>query len=112
MFFSGHETFLCGLNSCVHVVMYSYYFLAALGSHMQPYLWWKKYLTMFQIIQLSSVLVKNFVVIFGVASCGYPWQFSFLTAMLMILFLGLFTEFYIQEYTARAAREKSAQKTQ
>ena len=97
--------------------MYSYYFLAALGPHMQPYLWWKKYLTMFQIIQLSSVFVKNLVVIFGVpnylgvASCSYPWQFSFITAMLMILFLGLFTEFYIKEYTARAAKEK-AQKTQ
>jgi len=109
----GHETFLCGLNSCVHVVMYSYYFLAALGPHMQPYLWWKKYLTMFQIIQLSSALIKSLVVILGVNSCGYPWQFSLITAILMVLFLGLFIEFYIQEYKSKAAKEKAMQqKTQ
>lgn len=30
--------------------MYSYYFLSALGPHMQKYLWWKKYLTRMQIV--------------------------------------------------------------
>ena len=94
--------------------MYSYYFLAALGPHMQPYLWWKKYLTLFQIFQLSSVLIKNCVIILGFGTCGYPWEFSFMTAILMVLFLGLFTEFYIKEYTAAAARAKLVreQKTQ
>lgn len=35
--------------------MYGYYGLAALGPHMQKYLWWKKYLT---IIQIVSVTLK------------------------------------------------------
>merc|ERR1712037_726826 len=48
---NGHETFGGGLNCLVHVIMYGYYFLAALGPHMRPYLWWKKYLTTFQMIQ-------------------------------------------------------------
>ena len=50
----GHESFGGTLNSLVHVIMYSYYFLAALGPHMQKYLWWKKYLTTFQMIQVRS----------------------------------------------------------
>ena len=36
------------INASVHVIMYSYYFLAALGPHMQKYLWWKRYLTKLQ----------------------------------------------------------------
>ena len=36
----GHETFAAMFNSFIHIIMYSYYFLAALGPHMQPYLWW------------------------------------------------------------------------
>jgi hypothetical protein len=36
------------------------------------------------------------VVILGVSECGYPWQFSLITAVLMLLFFGLFAQFYIQ----------------
>lgn len=42
--------FLGFMNAFVHVVMYSYYFLAALGERVRPYLWWKKYLTALQIV--------------------------------------------------------------
>ena len=84
------------LNSVVHVLMYAYYFLAALGPHMQPYLWWKKYLTTFQMIQFTMVFVKSWVVISGYGNCGYPWQFSLITACLMMVFFGLFANFYVQ----------------
>ena len=90
--------------------MYSYYFLAALGPHMQPYLWWKKYLTTFQMIQFCCVFAKSLVVIFGVVDCGYPWQFSLITAVLMIGFFGLFAEFYVQNY--KTAKERAMQKVQ
>ena len=50
----GHESFGGFLNSIVHVIMYSYYFLAALGPGFQRYLWWKKYLTTFQMVQVSE----------------------------------------------------------
>jgi len=38
------------INSFVHVLMYTYYGLSALGPHMQKYLWWKKYLTRIQLV--------------------------------------------------------------
>ncbi|XP_017487169.1 PREDICTED: elongation of very long chain fatty acids protein 1-like, partial [Rhagoletis zephyria] len=39
------------LNSCCHTIMYSYYALSALGPQIQPYLWWKKYITQIQLLQ-------------------------------------------------------------
>ena len=41
------------LNCFVHIVMYSYYFLSGLGPSVQKYLWWKKYVT---VLQMVSVL--------------------------------------------------------
>lgn len=45
--------FLIGLiNSLVHVVMYLYYGLAALGPSVSKYLWWKRYLTSLQLVSI------------------------------------------------------------
>lgn len=48
------------LNSLVHVVMYTYYFIAALlGSNEKAkkrYLWWGRYLTQFQMFQFVTML--------------------------------------------------------
>ena len=41
------------LNSFVHVIMYSYYGLSAMGPAVQKYLWWKKYLTQLQLVNKS-----------------------------------------------------------
>nr|XP_018902200.1 PREDICTED: elongation of very long chain fatty acids protein 7-like [Bemisia tabaci] len=42
------------LNSFVHIWMYGYYFLAALGPSVQKYLWWKKHITQLQIESRKS----------------------------------------------------------
>ena len=104
---SGHATFGCGLNSLVHVVMYGYYFLAALGPAMRPYLWWKKYLTIFQLVQFVCIAVKSLVVVLGIVDCAYPWQMSLVWFFLVAMFFYLFMEFYLQEYNV-AAKKKAA----
>ena len=38
------------INCFVHIIMYSYYFLAGLGPSVQKYLWWKKYVTVLQLV--------------------------------------------------------------
>lgn len=43
-------TFHALLNCVVHVIMYSYYGLTAMGPSYQKYLWWKKYLTTIQLV--------------------------------------------------------------
>lgn len=39
------------VNSSVHVIMYLYYGLSALGPVAQPYLWWKKHMTAIQLVR-------------------------------------------------------------
>jgi hypothetical protein len=47
----GGQTTSVGLvNPFVHIIMYTYYLLAALGPTVQKYLWWKKHLTKLQLI--------------------------------------------------------------
>lgn len=51
----GHGTFIGVVNSFVHIIMYSYYLLAAMGPQYQKFLWWKKYITNMQMV--STVIV-------------------------------------------------------
>lgn len=104
----GQESFGGALNSVVHVVMYTYYFLASLGPQMQRYLWWKRYLTTFQMVQFVVVFSKSMLVILGVAECGYPWQFSCVAAGLTALFFVLFSHFYVKEYLQKSSKKLKA----
>lgn len=47
----GMGSFHAMINSSVHVVMYLYYGLSALGPVAQPYLWWKKHMTAIQLVR-------------------------------------------------------------
>lgn len=44
-------------NSFVHVIMYSYYGLSTLGPTVTKYLWWKKYITIIQLV-ITYLLVR------------------------------------------------------
>lgn len=46
----GHNAFFPLINCAVHMIMYAYYCLAALGPKVRPYLWWKRYLTILQMV--------------------------------------------------------------
>lgn len=63
----GHSTFFAMLNAFVHIVMYFYYMIAAMGPEYQKYIWWKKYLTAFQMVcdeqthdKITSILTNVF----------------------------------------------------
>lgn len=47
----GHSTFFALLNSFVHIVMYFYYMIAAMGPKYKKFIWWKRYLTTFQMVR-------------------------------------------------------------
>jgi len=51
VFAGGHGTLFGLINSFVHIIMYTYYLLAALGPTVQKYLWWKQYLTTLQLVR-------------------------------------------------------------
>ncbi|XP_014485159.1 PREDICTED: elongation of very long chain fatty acids protein AAEL008004-like isoform X2 [Dinoponera quadriceps] len=99
----GHSTFFGLLNTFVHIVMYTYYLLAALGPWVQPYLWWKKYLTAFQMLQFIAIMVHAFQLLF--IECNYPKAFVWWIGMHAVMFLFLFKEFYQQSYQQKKPRK-------
>ena len=95
----GHEIFVGLMNSFVHVVMYLYYLLSGLGPKMQPYLWWKKYLTLLQLLQFGIATSRTLIVLTGIVQCGYPWLNCLGTLIFIEApFLYLFLEFYRKSY--------------
>lgn len=52
----GNATFPNLLNNFVHICMYFYYMMSAMGPQYQKYLWWKKYMTELQIVSTYPVV--------------------------------------------------------
>lgn len=103
----GHSTFFAMLNSFVHIVMYFYYMVAALGPKYQKYIWWKKYLTAFQMLQFVAIFTHQFQLLF--TECDYPKGFMVWIGLHGVMFLFLFSDFYKQAYSKRKARRAAAE---
>ncbi|XP_022652596.1 elongation of very long chain fatty acids protein AAEL008004-like isoform X1 [Varroa jacobsoni] len=84
------------LNAAVHVVMYGYYGLAALPSSVKPNLWWKKYVTQFQIAQFFALMVHGLMPF--IFDCGFPKTMASLMVLEAGLFTCLFSDFYYKNY--------------
>lgn len=95
----GHSTFFGFLNTFVHIIMYSYYLIAALGPQYQKYIWWKKYLTALQMVQFVLVMVHAFQLLF--IDCNYPKAFIWWIGMHAVMFYFLFSNFYKQTYVKK-----------
>lgn len=107
----GHSSFFGLLNTLVHVVMYFYYMMSAMGPKYRKYLWWKQHLTTMQMLQFIGVMVHGFQLIFY-DDCDFPWQFSQFIAAHGVLFFILFSEFYVTNYFKRASNKKAETLTQ
>ncbi|KAJ3604257.1 hypothetical protein NHX12_028998 [Muraenolepis orangiensis] len=95
----GLGTFHALLNSVVHVIMYSYYGLTALGPNYQKYLWWKKYLTSIQLIQFVMV-TTHISQYFFLKDCPYQFPvFVYIIGLYGLIFLLLFLNFWYHAYT-------------
>nr|XP_023015102.1 elongation of very long chain fatty acids protein AAEL008004-like [Leptinotarsa decemlineata] len=101
----GHSTFFGFLNTFVHIIMYSYYLLAALGPQYQKYLWWKKYLTTIQMIQFVLVMIHAFQLLF--IDCNYPKAFVWWIGMHAVMFYFLFSNFYKETYNRKQKKLKA-----
>ncbi|KAK9871683.1 hypothetical protein WA026_014132 [Henosepilachna vigintioctopunctata] len=95
----GHSTFFGFLNTFVHIIMYLYYMLSAMGPHMQKYLWWKKYVTTLQMVQFVGIMAHAFQLLF--IDCNYPRAFVWWIGMHAVMFFFLFKEFYKNAYIKR-----------
>ncbi|XP_074032274.1 very long chain fatty acid elongase 4 [Leptinotarsa decemlineata] len=91
------STFLPAMvNSAIHVMMYSYYGLSVFGPRVTQYLWWKKYLTILQLIQFTCALVLGAN---GIRTgCEFPLWMHYTLIIYMMSFIVLFGNFYVKAY--------------
>ncbi|CAH2257380.1 jg7582 [Pararge aegeria aegeria] len=94
------STFLPAMvNSAIHVLMYTYYGLSVFGPSVTKYLWWKKYLTILQLIQFTCALILG---INGIRTgCEFPLWMHYMLIIYMISFIVLFGNFYMKAYIAK-----------
>ncbi|XP_037298932.1 elongation of very long chain fatty acids protein-like [Manduca sexta] len=104
-YWPSHTLIFIGfLNSLVHVFMYTYYGLAALGPNVAKYLGWKKYMTKFQLIQFVSIIIQ-YIASVRTSECppakGVAIFVSCNTAFILLLFLN----FYRQSYNKKLQKQ-------
>nr|CAD7429080.1 unnamed protein product [Timema monikensis] len=87
------------LNSGVHVVMYMYYMVAAMGPSFQKYLWWKKYITLMQLIQFGLVVLYNTSTL--MFDNKMPKFLSYFFLLNATIFAHLFSNFYKRMYLSQ-----------
>ncbi|XP_049764849.1 elongation of very long chain fatty acids protein 4-like isoform X1 [Schistocerca cancellata] len=97
------STFLPAMaNSFIHVLMYTYYGLSALGPAVAKYLWWKKYLTILQLIQFTTAMIMG---INGIRNgCDFPIWMQYTLVIYMMSFIALFGNFYAKAYMAKGSK--------
>ena len=93
------------LNAFVHIVMYSYYTLAALG--VQRWLWLKKYITQLQIFQFVLILIHAMYFL-QKQNCGWPMIFRVMQFGHGLQFLYMFSSFYVRTYWKKPSHNASA----
>ncbi|KAM7534527.1 hypothetical protein Aperf_G00000108706 [Anoplocephala perfoliata] len=110
----GFTTFHALLNSFIHFWMYTYYALAAAGPRFHPYLWWKKYMTIAQILQFVIVILHT-TQLFFFKDCDYSMNFGrwifFCTSTILILFLHFYYQSYIKPQKMAATKKISEKRT-
>ncbi|CAG9772895.1 unnamed protein product [Ceutorhynchus assimilis] len=103
----GHGTLQNLINNFVHIFLYFYYMVAAMGPEYQKYIWWKKHLTTVQLVQFMIVFAHSAQLLFN--DCGYPQFMGLLLMLHSLIFFVLFANFYYQTFTAKK-NKKAPQK--
>jgi hypothetical protein len=80
--------------------------MAAIGPEMQKYLWWKKYLTILQMVQFIGIMTHAFQLFFS-NPCNYPIEFAYWIGAHAVMFFFLFRNFYKQAYATKKVKSVS-----
>lgn len=96
-FAGGHSVFTGALNSLVHMVMYSYYFITSLNPEYKKNIWWKKHITQMQLIQFFLIICHFGALLFQ-PNCKYPRFTAVILIPQNLFMLFLFGDFYRKAY--------------
>lgn len=104
--FLGEQGILLGfLNSFVHIFMYFYYMVAAMGPKYRKFLWWKKYMTWIQLIQFTIML--TYLVLLVAFDCKFSRTLTFFFVGNVVIFLYLFSRFYAKAYKSKKSSDNT-----
>jgi hypothetical protein len=114
------NTYIIMINSFVHVLMYSYYFLATFqqprDSKEKPnfimfminkLLMFKRYMTQLQILQFISLAAYSIWAALQPNMCNVPGTYILANFLLAFGFLSLFLHFYLRAYRSAAMSRKA-----
>ncbi|XP_055371198.1 elongation of very long chain fatty acids protein 7-like [Condylostylus longicornis] len=96
----GHSAMIGLVNLWIHVMMYGYYFVAALKPEVRNSLWWKKYITLFQMGQFVFLICFMSLPFFE-ENCNYSKTILVFNIIQSVVMLILFSNFYIRSYILR-----------
>ncbi|KAG8193718.1 hypothetical protein JTE90_005016 [Oedothorax gibbosus] len=105
----GYNTFFPLANSFVHVIMYTYYGVSALGDEVTIHLKFKKYITITQLIQF--ILVLSYMISRPWYGCQVSYRAYYVNMGIAGFFFVLFCNFYWNEYLLAREVRKEAQKS-
>ncbi|XP_046803157.1 elongation of very long chain fatty acids protein 7-like [Lucilia cuprina] len=104
-FFGSQFTVVGHVNSLVHVLMYTYYFLSALDIKLNMDSW-KPYMTKIQIIQFFYFAIKFFVTIVRNGQCGLPYEWLGTLFIQNLFMTAMFSHFYWKNYIVKERQRK------
>lgn len=107
----GHSAFGPPINSIVHVLMYAYYGMCAMGEKQRNMMnAIKKYMTIIQLTQFVGVFFNTMGAIYFVrtGACKFPEWMGWSLWAYCISMMVLFGHFYRKEYIAKANAKKKS----
>jgi len=105
IFYDGDIYLTILLNGAIHAVMYTYYFVSM---HTKE-IWWKKYLTMMQLVQFTCMMSQAVALLF-VCDQNPGGDMTKLYFVYIGSLFALFMNFYFKSYGAKKAPVSSKKK--
>ena len=95
---SGITSISALINSSLHILMYYYYAISAIGPSFQKYIWWKKYLTFFQMLQFAVLIIYCSLLLYEECSPPVSDQMLWLVIYYSMSHVVLIYDFYTNTY--------------
>jgi len=109
-FAGGQSAFMGVINSFVHIIMYTYYFLTSVDNKFKQSSW-KKHITQLQMIQFG-LMALHWLTLLISPDCGYPkFVGLFMLPQNFFIFI-LFYDFYRKTYYKKLEVTESGVKTE